>query len=171
MRLKNFIKGNWKFFIKYSIVGATGTVLDVGGFGMLIAYTALGENLITRGFAASISFTAAVINNFTWNRLWTFRDRRSHIKTLFLKFLIVSIGGLILNVILLTGFSIVFASLLGIPSDNLPVIFSIAAKLSAAALVLFYNFLMNRYWTFSPGAVDQEAGIREQGTGSKDQNN
>lgn len=162
MRIKNFVKGNWKFFIKYSIVGSTGTVLDVGGFGLLIAYTALGGSLVTRVIAASISFSAAVINNFTWNRLWTFRDQRSHVKTLFIKFFAVSVGGLILNIILLTGFSILFASLLSIPSDDLPVIFSIAAKLSAAALVLFYNFLMNRYWTFDPGATDEGEGVNGQ---------
>jgi len=69
-RTVNFARANSKEitrFLKFSVVGTLGAVIDFGGLNLLI---------LTFGFskilANTCSFTVAVISNFIWNRLWTF---------------------------------------------------------------------------------------------------
>ena len=164
--IKNFILNNWRLFIKYTLVGATGTALDVGGFTLLIKYTSLGQTLNTRLIAATCTFIIAVINNFTWNKIWTFKDKQKNIKKQFTKFLTVSIGGLILNITFLTLFSLFFAYILEVDKNALPVYLSAFAKVCASGIVLTYNFTMNRLWTFKPTG---ETGSRD--LGISDQSN
>ena len=150
MKIHKFIKQNWKFFIKYVIVGASGTLIDVGGFTALIRYTSL-----NRFIAATFSFIAAVINNFTWNKIWTFHDHDKNVTKQFSKFFLVSIGGLALNLFFLWFFALIIALFLGMASQDLPVYANSLAKLGASGAVLTYNFLMNRFWTFRH-AVEQQ---------------
>ncbi len=55
-------------FSRFLAVGAVGTILD---FSLLTVLKLAGLPTI---FANSLSFTAGLLNNFTWNRLWTFND-------------------------------------------------------------------------------------------------
>ncbi|HNB37390.1 MAG TPA: GtrA family protein, partial [Anaerolineales bacterium] len=55
-------------FARFLTVGAMGTFLD---FGLLTVLKLAGLPTL---IANSISFTAGLLNNFTWNRLWTFAD-------------------------------------------------------------------------------------------------
>ncbi len=54
---------------RFLTVGAVGTLLD---FGLLTVLKLTGLPTI---LANSLSFTAGLLNNFTWNRLWTFNDK------------------------------------------------------------------------------------------------
>ncbi len=59
-------------FIKFAVVGAIGSLIDIGVM-----------NLMTQVFnlplvlGGSISFVCAVVNNFFGNRYWTYPDSRS----------------------------------------------------------------------------------------------
>lgn len=133
-------------FLKFLIVGTVGFVVD---FGML---TLLVELFHAPTLLANVvSFSAAVMSNFTFNRLWTYPDSRS--KTLWSQlgqFWMVSIVGLGINTLILF--------LLESPFDAL---FSdagvaalvdrgyIPAKMVATVAVLFWNFFINRYWTYN----------------------
>lgn len=126
-------------FLKFAIVGAMGAIVD---FAVL--------NLLVFGFgfhdlvANAISFTCAVISNFTWNRLWTYPESRQFRKRRQLpKFALVSIIGLGINTIVLyfvdrfllsLGFSQALALNIG--------------KAFAILVVLFWNFGANRVWTY-----------------------
>jgi len=88
---KQWVK-EYKSFIKYSIVGVSGTFVDVAVLFVLIEYCALPLLVAT-----TISFIASVINNFVWNKIWTFRSTSSNYRKLFIKFLLVACGGLILT--------------------------------------------------------------------------
>jgi len=64
-------------YLKFGIVGASGTVVN-----LLVLY--LGHEYIFDAIEATykkpylslaLAITLATINNFTWNRLWTWRDR------------------------------------------------------------------------------------------------
>lgn len=145
MVILNWAKANWKYFIKYAIVGAVGTAIDIGGFAALLKYTN-----ITRFPAATISFIAAVINNYTFNKIWTFHDHNKAVGKQFVKFLLVSLIGLLLNLFFLWFFGQIIASFLEISSTNLGVGPNSLAKLGASGMVLAYNFLANRYITFKP---------------------
>ena len=54
------------------VVGAFGFVVDIGTFTVLRRVFGINENI-----AQTVSFTAAIISNFTWNRYWTYPDSRT----------------------------------------------------------------------------------------------
>jgi putative flippase GtrA len=94
--------------------------------------------------ANTVSFSAAVLSNFTWNRLWTFPESRERpLGTQLLQFTIVNITGLVINTLILVGLDqyvlqYVFPARL---SYNI-------AKAVAIGVVLFWNFGMNLIWTY-----------------------
>ncbi len=145
MKIKNWITHNWKYFFKYAIVGVGGTAIDIGGFAALLKFTSL-----SRFPAATISFIAAVVNNFTWNKIWTFHDRKSAIGKQFTIFFFVSIIGLGLNLFFLWFFGQLIANFLQSSPESLTVGLNSLAKLGASGMVLTYNFFANRYITFKP---------------------
>ena len=60
-------------FIKFCLVGSTGTIVDMAVLYLLADPKTLGLNVaLSKLVAAEI----ALLNNFTWNELWTFRDCR-----------------------------------------------------------------------------------------------
>ncbi len=124
-------------FFKFAIVGATGTVVDfsVLNFGIL----ALG---LPKAAANTLSFSAAVVNNFLWNRLWTFPETRSFpLVSQFWKFALVSLGGYFLNQAIFLGLDHLFLHRFGVVGYNV-------SKAIATAVVLFWNFGINRIWTY-----------------------
>lgn len=131
-------------FFKFLVVGTLGFVIDFGTLTLLKEVFAF-PTLI----ANTISFSAAVLSNFTFNRFWTYPDSRSkRIVSQVGQFAIVSILGLAINngiLLLLEG-----------PFDALLVRYSetgvrgyIPAKVVATIVVLFWNFFVNRYWTYN----------------------
>ena len=121
-----------KRFIRFGIVGFSGVFVDLGVFYVLRKILELG---LTR--SAILSAEVAIINNFLWNDLWTFGDIsslqrgwRKRIKRL-LKFNVVCLSGLILNVLLVN----LLFNVLGI-NEYL-------AKLMAIAAITLWNFWFN----------------------------
>ncbi len=118
-------------FLKYAFVGCLGTAIDLGSL-----YVFVDRLHIPMLVSAALSFLLAVINNFTLNKLWTFGNKSRNIRKQFIKFLIVSTIGLMLTEICMAFF--VYALK----------IWYMASKLITSGLVLTWNFLANRYWTF-----------------------
>ncbi len=122
-------------FVRFGLVGLSGVAIDMGLLYLLSDPRSLGWGL-TR--SKMIAAEAAIINNFAWNDLWTFRDRRggqrmaSAALIRLLKFNAICLAGLILNVILLN----VQFNLLGMNRY--------LANAVAIALVTAWNFLVNR---------------------------
>ena len=64
-------------YVKFGIVGASGTVVNlvVLHLGHEYLFTAI-EPAGSKPYASlALAITVATINNFTWNRLWTWSDR------------------------------------------------------------------------------------------------
>src|SRR5438105_4341919 len=121
---------NWIELVKFSIVGASGYVVN------LAVYVALLKGAGLHYVPAAVcSFGVAVTNNYTWNRHWTFRGHRGHLYYQGFRFLIVSLVALGANLLLLRGF--VDAGL-----DK------IAAQALAVVLVTPLNFIGNKLWSF-----------------------
>jgi len=119
-------------FVKFSIVGVIGTTIDFGFLNLLVIVFGLNVYL-----SATFSFILAVINNFIFNKYWTFSDKKGRNFSLqFLQFGIVSIIGLGINLAVMY-LLIHFVSL-----------WYNWAKVFATIIVLFWNFLGNKYWTF-----------------------
>ncbi len=120
---------NWIQLAKFCVVGASGYVVNLAVYATLLHFDV--HYLV----AAVCSFLVAVTNNYTWNRLWTFRHQRGHLVFQGLRFLAVSTVALGANLAFL---SILVA--LGIP--KLP------AQAVAIALVTPWNFVANKLWSF-----------------------
>lgn len=123
---------------RFLAVGAVGTILD---FSLLTMLKLAGLPTL---FANSFSFTAGLINNFTWNRLWTFNDGiPTDWRKQFAQFALVSLFGLVLNNIIVLSLESIFGNMLGQPEwGYLP------AKVIAIGVVVFWNYFANRMWTF-----------------------
>lgn len=165
-----------KRFFKFAVVGAIGFVVDFGIFNLLLnpldALLAPGAGLhnllLTMGLAPEqairlsstaagvISFIAAIVSNFIWNRYWTYPDSRSRsLRRQFAMFVAVSVAGILIrapiihythqpftSVVKRSGLLLAYAGRIG---DNL-------ALILAVIIVMFWNFFVNRYWTY--GDVD-----------------
>ncbi|HXW68614.1 MAG TPA: GtrA family protein [Dissulfurispiraceae bacterium] len=129
--MREVIPQKYAVFLKYAIVGCIGTALDVGSL-----YVFVGLLHINLLIAAALSFILAVVNNFILNKHWTFQNKSSNVRKQFIKFLIVSMIGLLLTEI--------FMSLLVYGLK----LWYITSKLVTSVLVLMWNFLANKYWTF-----------------------
>jgi dolichol-phosphate mannosyltransferase len=122
-------RGNWIQLAKFCVVGASGYVVN------LAVYSALVLSGVHYALAAACSFLIAVANNFTWNRLWTFRGERARLVFQGLRFFAVSAVALVANIVLLTALVS-----LGLPK--------IPAQAAAIVLVTPWNFVTNKLWSF-----------------------
>ena len=128
-----------KRFAKFGIVGATGFALDFGVLNGLI---------FLAGFPAWLanicSFTVAVSNTFTWNRLWTFPESRQRpIGRQLAQFFLVNLVGLAINETTFLGsYGLLWSHLFG------PVWAWNLAKATASGVAMFWNFGANRLWTW-----------------------
>jgi putative flippase GtrA len=121
---------NWLQLAKFSTVGASGYVVNLAVFSALL----LGAGWNHRA-AATASFLVAVTNNYTWNRLWTFRGQRGHVAYQGLRFLIVALCALAANLLILD-----LLIWFGLPK--------IPAQAIAIVLVMPLNFVGNKLWSF-----------------------
>jgi len=124
-------------FVKFATVGAFGALVDFGVLNLLIL--AFG---FSKFWANTCSFSAAVLSNFIWNRFWTFPEsRRERFLPQLIQFVLVSIGGYIINQTIFLGLDSLIFHIWGTLGYNI-------AKAIAILVVLFWNFGINRIWTY-----------------------
>jgi putative flippase GtrA len=125
-------------FLKFAFVGAIGMVVDLTT--MTIAREWFGASL---SVAVAIGFTLAVISNFTWNRLWTFPESRERpIRGQLAQFFVINAIGLGINEVVVAALHPLFIRVANDPLAYL------AAKVIAIGIVLFWNYFVNRRWTY-----------------------
>ena len=123
-------RSNWEQLVKFCVVGATGYVVNLAVYALLL-----------RGAefhyvpAAIGSFLFAVTNNYLWNRLWTFRRQRGHVVHQGLRFFVVSALALAANLLVLH---------LLVRSG----VEELVAQAIAIVLVTPVNFVGNKLWSF-----------------------
>jgi putative flippase GtrA len=127
-------------FIKFLIVGASGTLID---YLILILLKSFNWQTL---IANTLSFSAGLVNNYYWNSHWTFnkKNRKSSLEQ-FSQYTIISLVGLGLNTAIVLVLEIPMGVILGITRVGY-----IPAKACATVVVLFWNYLANRHWTFNP---------------------
>jgi len=135
--------------LRYSIVGALGALVDFAVFNLLISLVGVSSVL-----ASVFSFLAAVVSNFTWNRYWTYPDSRSKaVSRQMAEFGVVSLLGLAIRTpvfaILHPFFRDLF-SRFSLPfSLGEEVVGRNVALAVVIGIVVLWNFIINRLWTFS----------------------
>jgi len=121
---------NWQQLGKFCVVGAVGYLIN------LAVYDALLHKGVHYLLAASCSFLVAVTSNYTWNRLWTFRELRGHVGVQGMRFFVVSLAALGANLVVL----------------HLLIAYGGLGKLSAQAVAIVVvtplNFVGNKLWSF-----------------------
>lgn len=133
-------------FLRYVVVGVLGTGIDLGALYLLTRLSGIDPRTswLFPCFV-TIAFLLAVVNNYVLNRLWTFGSRSSKVSTEFMRFLLVSVGGLLLT----QGLMWLLVSLLGI--------WYLLAKAMTSLMVLIWNFGLNKFWTFRHSASEQNS--------------
>ena len=126
---------NWLQLIRFCIVGASGYVVNLAVYTLLLKAGDVHYLL-----AATGSFLVAVASNYTWNRLWTFRGQRGHVAYQGLRFLVVSTIALAANLLILH-----------LLVDSLDV-GKVLAQAIAIVLVTPWNFVGNKLWSFGRGS-------------------
>lgn len=154
-------------FIKFGFVGVLGFLIDAGTV-LLLQNTVLppvdaaNEALaINVAAAQSVAFILAVCSNFVWNRLWTYPDSRSRSRqSQLMQFAVVSFTGWVIRTILI---DIMYAPLgdlstgaiQSIRPDYAPALLdqhklgTMIALIIGVVVVMIWNFLANRYWTYN----------------------
>jgi putative flippase GtrA len=142
-------------FFKFAAVGTLGAVIDFGLLNLLVQLAGFPKLL-----AKACSFSAAVVSNFIWNRLWVYPETRGEpLRKQFVQFALVNVVGLVINMVVFFSsdrWLLGEAGLLAVPVGALADLvgmahFSLAynaASAVATMVVLFWNFFANRLWTF-----------------------
>ena len=133
-KLREKLRVPVKRFLKFGLVGFSGVFVDMTIFYLLSDNASLGWGL-TR--SKMIAAEVAVLNNFLWNDLWTFRDLakqqigwKKRIKR-FVKFNLICLVGIGLNLIILN----ILVNYFGVNKY--------LANLIAIAIVTIWNFWFN----------------------------
>jgi putative flippase GtrA len=140
-RLRNLSDGQRKEltrFLKFSVVGAIGAVVDFS-----VLNLGMWALQLLNWQANIISFSAAVFSNFMWNRHWTYPESKAHpFGPQLAQFALVNVAGLAINTGILVGLDdYVFPDAWGRWGTNL-------AKAIAIGVVWFWNYGVNRLWTY-----------------------
>lgn len=124
----------WRRFVRFGLVGLSGVVVDMAILYLL--HTALGFPLTRSKIVAA---EIAILNNFIWNDLWTFADVSLRQRgwsargKRFLKFNLICLAGLVLNVLVLNlVYNLIFGQR-----------WAYLANLIAIGLVTIWNFWLN----------------------------
>jgi putative flippase GtrA len=136
-------------FIRFAIVGTIGAIIDIGFFNLFAHILA-----VPVLFSQGISFSLAVISNFIWNRYWTYPDsRQKSLSRQLFQFVVVSVAGLIVRTLIFDWLeqSLIWLSAQVFPESIVsPVVAGHNLALGTVIVViLFWNFFINRYWTFN----------------------
>jgi len=135
-------------FLKFAVVGFIGAIVDFGVMNSLVWM--FHASLVLAG---TVSFTCAVISNFTWNRFWTYPESRSkNLVGQLGQFALVNTAGLIIRLpILKFGEPVLdqFLANMTILARNHSIISHNATLAIAVGVVMMWNFFVNRYWTYN----------------------
>jgi putative flippase GtrA len=122
---------NWVQLGKFLLVGLSGYVVNLAVF--TFSLEVLNVHHIA---AATIAFCVAVMNNFWWNRHWTFAAGGGHAGFQAARFFAVSVTAFLIQVAILE---------LLVTEADVPKVLAQAISLALATPV---NFVGNKLWSF-----------------------
>jgi len=122
---------NWFQLCRFAVVGASGYVVNLAVFAACVHVLAIDYKI-----AAVIAFVVSVLNNFFWNRHWTFSAKQAHAVRQGARFFAVSV--------IAFGFSyVVLVSL--VDGAGLPKVIAQAISIAAATPL---SFVGQKLWSF-----------------------
>lgn len=143
-------------FLRYLIFSGLAAVTNFG-VGVLLYDVAGWDGPVSYKSAVTIGFLAGMAVSYLLNRAFTFSrsGRRTHqeIRT----FIIVSMGGLLLTVVIAAGLRTAVMPLLAAAAADVPILGPVLANGEASGhfvaigLVAFYSFACHKFFTFNKG--------------------
>jgi putative flippase GtrA len=122
---------NWFQLLRFSAVGVFGYVVNLGVFALCVHVLAIDYRL-----ASVIAFVVSVVNNFWWNRHWTFDAKHEHPIFQGSRFFVVS----------LLAYGFTYIVLVTLVSDV--GMLKVAAQAIAVAAATPFSFLGQKLWSF-----------------------
>jgi len=121
---------NWLQLIRFAAVGASGYVVNLGVFAICVHLLAIDYRV-----SAVVAFVVSVVNNFWWNRHWTFDARHERPMFQAIRFFAVS----------LLAFGFTYVVLVALVNAGL-------SKVLAQAIAIItgtpLSFLGQKLWSF-----------------------
>ncbi len=123
---------NWLQLIRFGVVGVSGYIVNLAVFAICVHVLAIDYKL-----ASPIAYLAGTVNNFFWNRRFTFGDKRNaHPAKQGFKFLIVSC----------VSFGVNYGILIGLVNST--GMDKVLAQAIANICGIPVNFLGQKFWSF-----------------------
>lgn len=122
---------NWFQLLRFVVVGVCGYLLNLGVFALCVHAFAIDYRL-----SSAIAFVVSVINNFWWNRHWTFDAKHEHPIFQGTRFFVVS----------LVAYGLTYVVLVTLVSDV--GLTKVVAQAIAVACATPLSFLGQKLWSF-----------------------
>ena len=119
-------------FLKFCVVGVSGTAIDFG-----LTWLCKEIFKIPKFLANAIGFVVAATNNYILNRIWTWGSTSDQVGVEYVKFFTESLIGLGLNTLILYIFN-----------EKIKLNFYVS-KIIATGVVMLWNFFANNFFTFA----------------------
>ncbi len=162
MRLTHTDRQELTRFVKFMVVGTIGAVVDFGTYNLMNEGVGLAPEI-----SGTISFVLAICSNFVWNRYWTYPDSRSKpVLFQFVQFFVVNALGIVIRlpIIALTRapFALLVERLVALEPGTARTLGNNIALAVAVIIVMFWNFFVNRFWTYGDvGGWGESSAVRE----------
>ena len=130
-------RGSGIQFLKFSLIGFLNTSLHYGIFFILLRFQGI-HYLV----ASTIGYCVGMINSFILNKKWTFRTTEVRKDIEFVKFVLVNLAALLVNI----GSLKYFVCIVDIRPEF--------GQIFGISLSMTTNFLGNKFWTFSHSGVN-----------------
>ena len=129
----------WRF-LKFGTVGASGTVINLGllYYAQEHLFTAIQQPEMRLNLSLALAIFFATVNNFFWNRLWTWADRKHHYD----RPILIQFGQYTMACWLSIALQFVLTNML------VSHFYYQVANLIAIVLTSVLNFVVNDLWTF-----------------------
>jgi len=127
-------------FLKFGTVGASGMLINLGllYYAQEHIFTAVQQPTMRLNLSLALAIFFATLNNFFWNRLWTWADRKQHYD----RPMLTQFGQYTLACWLSIALQAAFTNMLA------PHFYYLIANLIAVVLTSVLNFVLNDIWTF-----------------------
>jgi putative flippase GtrA len=148
-------------FLKFGTVGVSGIVINQGVLYVAQEYIfhvshVPGEvNWVGLNLSLGLAIFFATLNNFFWNRLWTWADRKQYMDHSWL----VQFGQYSLSCSLSIVLQALFTNLMA------PHVYYLVANFIAIVFTSVLNFVLNDIWTFGRAKFSSESKTRSNSSG------
>ena len=153
--LRSYISNNWTL-VKFILVGASGTIVNLGALFLL-------TTLFGNGFGLVIVFNAiavetSILNNFVWNDKFTFNSNKTTLmyasKTMRLaKYNLLSLGSFSVNEIVFTALYVLIWN--SVPS------YKYYPSIIAIGVAFMVNYIGSSRWAWKEKGVPKNSLARE----------